>query len=590
MSKCDPLPMLCLQHVTLTFISIFYVCGPYGGVVLPLILSLQLSMHTDSHVKGGRCWKWVRKKARRFPNFNFRDFLPPPDFHVHPPHACRWSTSRVRPGKRRPRNPVHHHQFGIYQRLRTKHDLYPRRKLRKKRHHCAPEQQQGYEPPERGRDTTNTVSQAHQQDIHEELDALDTFHEAWADDTEPARLAYDVQRRRSVAGARGIPSTYTRLMEDEGVTSTSVDSLLKTVDVLATQENQNALLDLFSTVKEDRARAYVAAAKLKEALRVTPVPGAGQAGVYLADGRPGSNAPIVFDTGCSVSITPFEDDFVTPLVEAPHAQLDGLVDVVKVKGVGTVEWPIRDVFGQVAMLRHQAYYCPEADIRLEGPISYFIEHGSGHCHLDHRRLEFVTAEGVKLIFPYHPTSNLPLMFLDQNIHVQGPTAIGAMLGRVLLGDVTLQEQVQTLLNDNNHNISNPQKELLLWHYRLAHAGQGWVQDLMHKVKHEVGGEPETIIRIKHATAARCEHPKCPACQLGKQHRRTPDSSTVVQNPDMEMAIRRDDLSPGDCISMDQYVCRTKGRLPDTAGDQLSVAGELSGSLTPETSCKSESNR
>ena len=305
------------------------------------------------------------------------------------------------------------------------------------------------------------MSQAYQQDIHEELDALDTFHEAWADDIEPARLAYDVQRRRSVAGARGIPSTYTRLMEDEGVTSTSVDSLLKTVDVLATQENQNALLDLFSTVKEDRARAYVAAAKLKEALRVTPVPGAGQAGVYLADGRPGSNVPIVFDTGCSASITPFEDDFVTPLVEAPHAQLDGLVDVVKVKGVGTVEWPIRDVFGQVAMLRHQAYYCPEADIRLEGPISYFIEHGSGHCHLDHRRLEFVTAEGVKLIFPYHPTSNLPLMFLDQNIHVQGPTAIGAMLGRALLGDVTLQEQVQTLLNDNNHNISNPQKELLL---------------------------------------------------------------------------------------------------------------------------------
>jgi hypothetical protein len=56
-------------------------------------------------------------------------------------------------------------------------------------------------------------------------------------------------------------------------------------------------------------------------------------------------------------------------------------------------------------------------------------------------------------------------------------------------------------------------------------------------------------------------------QMGKQHRRTPDSSTVHANPDLEMAIRREDVHPGDRVSMDQYVCKQLGRLPHTYGKE-----------------------
>ena len=56
-----------------------------------------------------------------------------------------------------------------------------------------------------------------------------------------------------------------------------------------------------------------------------------------------------------------------------------------------------------------------------------------------------------------------------------PSAVNMLLGRALLGDPKKQKQVLSLLNDNNHNTSNPQKEPLLWHCRPAHAGQGWVQ-------------------------------------------------------------------------------------------------------------------
>ncbi len=110
--------------------------------------------------------------------------------------------------------------------------------------------------------------------------------------------------------------------------------------------------------------------------------------------------------------------------------------------------------------------------------------------------------------------------------------------------------IQTLLDSTNFNLTGPQKELLLWHTRLGHAGQAWVQDLMLKVKIEVGNASKPVIPTKHPGAARCVRPICPACQLGKQHRRTSESSSTLTNPEKEMAIKRDNIHPGDCVSMD----------------------------------------
>ena len=93
---------------------------------------------------------------------------------------------------------------------------------------------------------------------------------------------------------------------------------------------------------------------------------------------------------------------------------------------------------------------------------------------------------------------------------------------------------------------------------------------MLKPKHEINssaGPP--VIRVRDNSTPRCGHPKCAACQLGKQFRTTPNSVTVHANPDREMAIKRGDHKPGDCVSMDQYVCKVPGRLPHTFGKERS---------------------
>ena len=94
---------------------------------------------------------------------------------------------------------------------------------------------------------------------------------------------------------------------------------------------------------------------------------------------------------------------------------------------------------------------------------------------------------------------------------------------------------------------------MLWHQRLGHAGFRWIQTLMRKPKHEVGDNTEPpVLPTKNTSTSRCDPPRCPACQLSKAHRRYPGTQIMHKKPELEMAIRRENLNPGDCISMDQY--------------------------------------
>ncbi len=356
-----------------------------------------------------------------------------------------------------------------------------------------------------------------------------------------------------------------------GVPTPKVDNLLNQADVLATFRAEHLMRHCFSfaPISNKLEKAFIAAADLLKELHYersySPI---AYEGAYLVDDSHRSDVPVVFDTGCSFSVTPFIEDFVSELEHTDVSELTGLTDTAKIHGVGWVEWPIRDVFGQVAVIRTQAYHVPDATIRLNSPQTYFQEHGAGSCTFDHTQLTLTTALGNDLQFPYHPSSNLPLMFLDRNVSQAGLTGHQVL---TLSTDPELHDKMKSLLHQENYNLTQPQKELLLWHYRLCHhAGLGWVQTLMLKPKHEINSSAgPSVLCARDKATPRCPHPKCAACQLGKQFRTTPNSATVHANPDREMAIKRGDIKPGDCVSMDQYVCKVPGRLPHTFGKERS---------------------
>ena len=277
--------------------------------------------------------------------------------------------------------------------------------------------------------------------------------------------------------------------------------------------------------------------------------------------------PIVFDTGCSISMTPFRSDFVGPLEEADCKEVKGFGNHRSpIQGIGWVEWNIVDVFGRSCVIRTRAHYVPQSDIRLFSPQSYFRENQGGSGHFDKDKVVLTTNEGVELTFPYHPCSNLPLMLLapDDSPRTGRPTAGLSYLDIHLCKHNTGQypRAHLSVIDETNQNLTQAQKEALLWHYRLCHANFGWVQSLL---RNKRSGAPAPI-PPKNQQASSCAHPVCAACQFGKQAR-TPANKPGHFTVDSakEMALKKEQLQVGQRIHCDQYVSAVPGRTPTGRG-------------------------
>ena len=128
------------------------------------------------------------------------------------------------------------------------------------------------------------------------------------------------------------------------------------------------------------------------------------------------------------------------------------------------------------------------------------------------------------------------------------------------------------LDVENINLTEPQKELLLWHYRLGHFNMSWVQSLMRI--HRDGSE--THLLTKNDRTSNCKTPLCTACMLGKQHRR--GSGAKVETQKVEMSIRAEDLTPGKCVSIDHYESKVLGRLKNSKGKEASSLQNVGGTI------------
>ena len=192
--------------------------------------------------------------------------------------------------------------------------------------------------------------------------------------------------------------------------------------------------------------------------------------------------------------------------------------------------------------------------------------GKGSILQDHEKVILSTTWGEELSFPYDLGSNFPLMCLNHRL-----ATVGLSQWQVLT--LTQSEEIDNtckLFDSNNYNLSKPQKELMLWHQRLGHAGFRWIQTLMHKPKHEVGDNTEPpVLLTKSSSSSHCNPPQCPACQLSKTHWHNPGTQVMHKKAELEMAIRHKNLNPINCILMDQCQGWTPGWLPHTYGKEPS---------------------
>ena len=137
-----------------------------------------------------------------------------------------------------------------------------------------------------------------------------------------------------------------------------------------------------------------------------------------------------------------------------------------------------------------------------------------------------------------------------------PTSTGYSYGKVMEAANTLVNTVSTTAATNT-NLGPADKELLRWHNRLDHIGMWKVQFLMRTV---VLATSEATCRLHAATCKLTNLPLCSACQFGKQRRRPEPGKTTTVVCEHDRALKDRRLLPGQTVSVDHFVCSTKGRL------------------------------
>ena len=121
-----------------------------------------------------------------------------------------------------------------------------------------------------------------------------------------------------------------------------------------------------------------------------------------------------------------------------------------------------------------------------------------------------------------------------------------------------------LLDDKNVNLTKPQKELLLDHYRMGHFNFPHLRRL-YKGQDEKGRSLQPCISPRFPSMTTCDIPLCIACQIAKAKRQP---TKVKVNKDIaakQNVLSTGDIFPGDNCSVDQYESSVRGRLPNATG-------------------------
>ena len=119
--------------------------------------------------------------------------------------------------------------------------------------------------------------------------------------------------------------------------------------------------------------------------------------------------PIVIDTGASNSISPIGSDFVGFIQKSDLSTLKQVNGTTPVAGQGNVQWNVEDFYGTRRSIITEAYFVPDAQIRLFSPQVYISTHPTAKLSLNSKGIDLTLKCGTVLHFPISKGNNLPFM-------------------------------------------------------------------------------------------------------------------------------------------------------------------------------------
>jgi hypothetical protein len=239
-------------------------------------------------------------------------------------------------------------------------------------------------------------------------------------------------------------------------------------------------------------------------------------------------------------VTPNLENFLGPIRQCTTKELNGLNSSITTVGVGTVEWKVQDLFGAVCSVKIDAYYVPDAGVRLFSPQVYFQKHSHGSYTVDHENKILELIVGITLHFPYQDGSNLPLMLTAAHFKSQGKFVRLTFQDAEFLGKHDELSAFINVADETNQNMTASQRGLLYWHQRLGHADMAQIQVLLAEPRNK---DEKGILTPQNKKSSSCAKPLCTACQLAKQTRRTSPATNITLNNDVAGHLSQGDLRP-----------------------------------------------
>ena len=306
----------------------------------------------------------------------------------------------------------------------------------------------------------------------------------------------------------------------------------------------------------------------------------------LSGGNREGLVEVVLDTGCTFAISPDRSDFLTyhETKQGDRLQVQTAGGPTSIAGHGSVQWTLVNEDGNPLPLELFCYHVPSAKIRLLSPQDFCQSQG-----FDRTTDQFggnssyfwmyATRQQQRFQCPVDPRSNLPIA-LARTLRRSGESLqsqVSTPGNSCSTCSVNHPNHSMTVFDDNNHNLTSAQKDLLLWHLRLAHIGFQHLQYLMRERSpdYTIAVSPKdrskdsiskdqrcyrlTCIQVKDKSTYSCAPPLCTACEIGKSKRRS--TKSISKRITHQMIMKRDHLLPGDAVSIDQYESAVRGRLP-----------------------------
>ena len=258
---------------------------------------------------------------------------------------------------------------------------------------------------------------------------------------------------------------------------------------------------------------------------------------------------IVWDSGASFCVSFDKNDFVGPLKPLPKGScIRGIANNLKIEGVGQLVWTLMDTNGKLRHLKLPAYYIPKLKQRLLSTSVFTATYPGNPITMTPGTFKVAgnpstpSESGIDVFI--NPTNNLPVSTCFRHKALQETAS-------------AYSASVSTI-HSQNFNLSEPQKELLRWHYRLGHIGLRTVQFMM---RTGVLASSETMRRLHTAASRLPNHdlPRCAACQFGRQTNRAVPGKTSHIVKDRSGILSADQLQPGQRVFIDHFVCTTRGR-------------------------------